>query len=147
MRFVSVTLAIAAILTTPAFAGEREQATVKAREAAYYRAYVDADTTVFADIIADGFSYQHPSGATLSEEQFLDLFRSGTLRVTRADAPNSTVLDYGRTIVTFGQSAVEATVGGQAANGTIRFVNVWRRDGNTWRLAHRNSEFLPPSAQ
>ncbi len=63
--------------------------------------------------------------------------------MTRADVPDSTVLDYGDTIVTFGQSAVEATVGGAPANGVIRFVNVWRRDGATWRLAHRNSEFLP----
>lgn len=142
MRRVFAVLALAA-LAGPACAGEREQADVRAREAAYYRAYVDADTQAFADIIADSFRYQHPSGNTFTEAEFLQLFTSGTLVVTRADVPESTVLDYGDTIVTFGQSAVEATVNGEPANGTIRFVNVWRRDGATWRLAHRNSEFLP----
>lgn len=142
MRNVLAILALVAV-AGPTLAGEREQAAVKAREVAYYRAYVDADTALFADIIADGFRYQHPSGNTFTEDQFLQLFTSGTLVVTRADVPDSTVLDYGDTIVTFGQSAVEATVEGAPANGTIRFVNVWRRDGGTWRLAHRNSEFLP----
>lgn len=143
MRSMLALIGLATVTVTPALAGDREQAAVKAREAAYYRAYVDADTASFADIIADGFRYQHPSGNTFTEEQFINLFRDGSLIVTRADVPESSVLDYGDTVVTFGQSAVEASVGGQPANGIIRFVNVWRREGATWRLAHRNSEFLP----
>lgn len=142
MRFSIVIMTLAAS-AAPALAGEREQAAVQAREAAYYRAYVDADTASFADIIADGFRYQHPSGNTFTEEQFLQMFTSGSLVVTRADLPDATVLDYGDTIVTFGQGAVEATVDGAPANGDIRFVNVWRLDGGRWQLAHRNSEFLP----
>lgn len=142
MRITFALLSLAA-LSAPALAHDLDPDAVKLREAAYYRAYVDADVAAFGDIIADGFRYQHPSGATLTEAEFLQLFTSGTLVVTRADVPTSTVLDYGDTIVTFGQSAVEATVGGEPANGTIRFVNVWRRDGRTWRLTHRNSEFLP----
>ncbi len=53
-------------LAGPALAGEPEQAAVKAREAAYYRAYIDADTAMFADIIGDGFRCQHPSGNTFT---------------------------------------------------------------------------------
>ncbi|MDX2235886.1 MAG: nuclear transport factor 2 family protein [Hyphomonadaceae bacterium] len=130
-------------MAQPAFGGEREQAAVKARQAAYYQSYVDADIATFSDILADGFVYQHPSGATLTEDQFLDLFRSGSLKVSKAPAPAFTARDYGDTIVTYGQSAVEATVNGAPANGVIRFVNVWRKDGRAWRMVHRNSEFLP----
>ncbi len=142
MRILLASLGLA-FLATPAFAGEREQAAVNAREAAYCQSYVDADIAMFSDILADGFVYQHPSGATMTEEQFLDLFRSKTLVVAKAPAPSSSVRDYGDTIITYGQSEVEATVGGQPANGVIRFVNVWRKEGRTWRMVHRNSEFLP----
>jgi len=130
-------------LSVPALADGRGPADLLQREAAYYRAYVDADVAAFSDIFADGFTYQHPSGRTFDADGFLDLFRGGTLVVTRADTPDSRVLDYGDTAVTHGESAVEAEVGGQPAVGVIRFGNVWRREGGGWRLVHRNAEFLP----
>jgi len=143
MRELVLTVtAVTFTLTAPAFAGKREQQEVLERQAAYYASYVGPDYAMFSDIFSDDFVYQHPTGKTLDEAGFLALFGEGGLVVTKAPAPKSTVRDYGDTIVTYGQSDVEASVGGEPANGVIRFVNVWRKEGKKWVLAHRNSQFL-----
>jgi hypothetical protein len=140
-------LAVTLMVASTASAGPREQTDVRAREAAFYQAFLDADVAAFTAILAPSFVYQHGSGATFDQPQFLTLLGSGTVKVTRADSPALTFRDYDQTMVTYGQSRVDVEIGATSQSGVLRFVNVWRQDSGQWRLVHRNSEFLPPSTQ
>ena len=145
MRFspLSAAMISAALLPGAAIAGEHEREAVRAREAAFYTAFLQSDASAMDDIFAPSFAYQHGSGVTLSEADVLDLVRSGGVTVTRADTPELTFHDFGEVIVSYGESPVVGRAGDQPFGGLLRFVNVWKRDGETWRLHHRNSEFLP----
>jgi hypothetical protein len=141
MRFALTVLFGLAV--TPALAQSRE-VQVRQMEARFYQAFLDRDSNAFERILADDFHYQHGSGATFSEKQFVDLIRSGAAIVTRADAPQMTVRDYGDVVVTYGAGPVDVSMGDKKLSGVLRFVNVWHRTGeNSWELDHRNSEFLP----
>lgn len=139
--FILVSLTL---LPAGATAGEPAQSEVQAREAVFYQAFLDADRGAMDDIFADDFLYQHGSGATFTEAQFLDIIGSGAVRVTRADMPVLEFRDFGNVMVTYGQGVVEGVQGKEAFGGVLRFVNVWgRASDDVWRLHHRNSEFLP----
>ncbi len=119
-------------------------AAVRAQEADFYRAFLDADREAFGRLLADGFAYQHGSGVTYDEASFIDLVTGGAVVVTRADTPDMTFRDFGATIVSYGQGVVDVSFGETAVSGTLRFVNVWHRSqSGQWELHHRNSEFLP----
>ena len=101
-----------------------------------------ADADAMAEIFANDFLYQHGSGQDFDEAAFLALISSGAAVVTRADTPDLRIRDFGETVVTSGASRVEGRIGDDPFGGTLRFVNVWNRDGGAWRLEHRNSEFI-----
>ncbi|MFQ6546532.1 nuclear transport factor 2 family protein [Aestuariibius sp. 2305UL40-4] len=112
------------------------------REASFYEAFIDADAEMMADIFADGFLYQHGSGQDFDEASFLGLISSGAAVVTRADAPDLRIVDFGDTVVTSGASRVEGRIGADPFGGQLRFVNVWHLEDGAWRLHHRNSQFV-----
>ncbi len=112
------------------------------REASFYKAFIEVDMETMADILADEFLYQHGSGQDFDEAAFLGLVSGEAVVVTRADVPDLRILDFGDTVVTSGASRVEGRIGPDPFGGQLRFVNVWHLEDGTWRLHHRNSQFV-----
>ena len=134
---------VALSCASPAVGGSAEIAQVREMEARFYQSFLDADGVAMEAIFADDFVYQHGSGTTYDEDGFLELVTSKAVTVTRADAPAMTFRDFGDVIVTYGNGPVGGMVGDDPYLVDLRFVNVWHRTGETWELAHRNSELLP----
>ena len=135
-------LASALVMAGPLYAQTETEHEITARERAFYASFLAADTVAMADIFADAFLYQHGSGQDFTEAQFLALIASKTAVVTRAAPPELLIRDFGDTAVTTGASHVEGVIGENPFGGTLRFVNVWRRDDGVWRLHLRNSQFV-----
>ncbi len=138
-------IALAALMTA-AMAPEALMADtgteITGREAALYDAFLQSDTAAMEEIFADGFVYQHGSGQDFDEAGFLSLMSSGQVVVTRADAPELLIRDFGDTVVTSGEGRVEGRVDDDPFEGSLRFVNVWHVDDGVWLLHHRNSQFV-----
>ena len=144
MRMPALALSAAlATVATEAAADSASVADVRAQEERFYQAFLDADVVAMDDLFADDFAYQHGSGTTFGKAAFVELIGSGAVTVTRADAPTMTVRDLGDTVVTYGNGIVEGMIGPDPYATDLRFVNVWHRVDDGWRLLHRNSELLP----
>ncbi len=141
MKYLTRALVALTILApTASLADTRTEITDQ--EGAFYNSFLEADADAMEAIFADDFLYQHGSGQDFDETSFLQLISSGTAVVTRADTPELRIQDFGDTVVTSGASRVEGRIGENPFGGTLRFVNVWHREGDTWQLHHRNSEFV-----
>ncbi|MBM2575930.1 nuclear transport factor 2 family protein [Jannaschia sp. Os4] len=141
----SILLAALPLLAPAAAAADAASiAAVRAAEARFYAAFLARDGAAMRSVFADDFVYQHGSGVEFGPDAFADLIEAEAAVVTRADTPALAFRDYGDVVVTYGQGPVAGLLGADPFEGDLRFVNIWTREGDAWRLAHRNSELLPP---
>jgi ketosteroid isomerase-like protein len=143
-RMIRAAVAAAVLAAAvPAAAAAETPGGVLAAEAEWYAALSEASRPRMDALIADDFAYQHPTGATYGKAEFVELFASRTVTVDTVGAADRTVRDHGPVAVVYGSNPIGGVLAGTPYAGTMRFVNVWRNDGGTWRLVHRNSELLP----
>lgn len=118
-------------------------ATVQAAETEWYEALMAASGSRLERMISADFAYQHPTGKTYNKADFIREFTSANVTVSRIGSVERAVRDFGETVVVYGSNPIAGRLAGQPYAGTIRFVNVWRKAGDEWRIVHRNSQILP----
>lgn len=140
MRTLLLTLmTMAAMMVSPARASEP----IADAELRFNEAARTGDRAALHRILSDTFVYQHGSGRNLDKATYIGMLLAGEITVATRGALQLRSHDYGDTVVSYGESAMSGTVFGQAYDGRLRFVNVWRREGSAWTMVHRNSELLP----
>jgi ketosteroid isomerase-like protein len=138
-------LAFGLVLLSSAFAHANE--TIHALETQFVDGVQFVRTADLERILADDFVYQHGSGRNLDRKTFIDLATTGGITVAKRGPLDLSFRDYGDTVISYGESTMAGTVFGNVYDGRLRFVNVWHQEQGRWRLAHRNSELLPHTAE
>ena len=119
------------------------EADVLAVQRQRFDAMVQNDFAALDAILRDDMTYAHSSGVTDTKAQFIDSLRSGRTRYLSIEARDVAVRIHGETALTTGTSRVRI----RNANGeqafTLRFLDVYVRDGGRWRQAAWQSTRLP----
>lgn len=147
------TLAAPACSTTPtASAMQTDEARVRALDDDERRAALARDVPALERLWAESFTVNAPNGRVVAgRERNLDTFvRSGIIDFSRFDRTIEYVRVDGAFAVVMGLETVvpraDAPSVGLVAGQEVRrrFTNVWRRDGETWRLCWRHANVTAP---
>ena len=104
-------------------------------EDARFAAMVRADTAWLRDALADDLSYVHSSGRRETKAQYLNSVGSGTMRYQEFTPRDRQVRLLGpRSAVVVGLAHARAISGGQPVDLDVRYVAVYERTGERWRL-------------
>lgn len=117
--------------------------TILSAQTAFLAALRAADGAAIARLLADEFVYQHVTGNDYSKADIVRIFATREITVDDIGPIDATVRDYGEAALSFGSVRIAGALGGTRYAGRLRFVDLWRRDGDAWRLVHRNSQLLP----
>jgi ketosteroid isomerase-like protein len=98
------------------------------------QAVVSADLARLEDIYADDYVYVGSDGRQVTRAERLGAFRSGTLRYLSTRHSGAAVRVYGETAIVQGETHSKVVVNGRTVEGDFRYVGVWVRRGNRWRI-------------
>ena len=138
-RAMPVSRAIApATATIPLFAdsvmGSNLEAEVAAREDALLRAITTNDVALLDDLLHDDLLFNGPDGQTGTKAQDLANYRSGGIELRRADASDRLLSAIEDDVVVAVTVALEGNYLGVRVDGRYRYLRVWKRFGETWRV-------------
>lgn len=97
-------------------------------------AVVAGDLKRLEEIYADDYVYVGSDGTLVTRSQRLEGFRSGALRYLSTKHTGATVRVYGETAIVQGQTRSKVVAGERLIEGDFRYVGVWVRQGNKWRI-------------
>jgi ketosteroid isomerase-like protein len=79
----------------------------------------------------------------MTKSAFIDLMKSGAAIVRKAVRDEAIVHDYGELAVVTGVVHVDVTVKGEDKTIHSRYLHVWIRKGQGWKLVARQATYLP----
>ena len=133
---------LATVVPSSALAGAVEDELNRLEEARY-AALIGADWQAFDALLADDFIYNTAGGAALTKPALLEYLKSGAAVVKRAAREDAVVRDYGDIALVAGVAHVDAIMKGEDKTLHSRYLHVWKRQGDTWRLVARQATYLP----
>jgi len=124
---------------------------VRDRDDAERIAALNRDTVALADLWSDDFVVNAPNNQTvIGKDANLQAFvRSGIIDFTTFDRAIEHVAVSGELVAIMGAETVvprsDAPSVGLVAGQPVhrRFTNIWRREGDTWRLYWRHANVIP----
>lgn len=121
-----------------------DAAAVLAAEDARFAAMVATDAGAMRRYFAEDLAYAHSTGQVVNREQLIAEMQGGQLRY-RAVAPSERHVDFmGPDAASVrGLARIEATVGTKPVEFQARYLAIYARDGDTWRLRAWQSLRLP----
>ena len=135
---------LAVLLTLlPNIAGAAIDDEINRLEEGRYAALIGKDWKALDAILADDFFYNTAGGAQISKSEFSGLMQSGTAVVHKAVRENATVRSYGDVTMVTGIAHIDVTLKGENKTLHSRYLHVWVKDGQGWRLAARQATYLP----
>jgi ketosteroid isomerase-like protein len=69
--------------------------------------------------------------------------RSGTVKVHQANREEPTIRSYGDVVVVTGITHVDVTLNGEDKTLHSRYLHVWVKKENDWKLVARQATYLP----
>ena len=108
-----------------------------------YEALIGADWEALDAILSDDFFYNTGSGAMLTKKDFLVLMQSGAAVVRKATREEAGVRQYGEVALVTGVAHVDVTLKGEDKTLHSRYLHVWVKEGDSWRLVARQATYLP----
>ncbi len=85
-------------------------------------------------LIDDRLRFMGPDGGLYGKVDDLELYRSGTQRITRIDVEDLLIERHGPTAVAVVLADLAGTLGGQAFEGRFRYLRTWVRGGPDWKI-------------
>ncbi|MCJ2034551.1 nuclear transport factor 2 family protein [Methylobacterium sp. J-068] len=140
IRAARLALALAAAGLTPlaARAGGPE-VEVEAAVDALTRAILEADRSALNDLVLDGLSYGHSSGAVQDKAAFVEALASGRSRFPSISLSNRTASVVGDAAIVRHVFDGETVANGKSAPVHIGVLQVWHREAGRWRLLARQA--------
>lgn len=122
---------------------------LRALNAAYDRALLDADSVSLDSIYHPDFTYLGPDGVMRSRREQIATLMSGDVDVIEGKSDSVDVRLYGSTAILLGQFIGRAQVGPEQFAFRERYSTVWLRESGQWRLLVEHGTVLraPLSAQ
>jgi len=108
-----------------------------------YDALIGADWQALDKILGEEFFYNTAGGASMTKSAFLDLMKSGAAVVRKAARDEATVRQYGEVALVTGTAHVDVTLKGEDKTLHSRYLHVWQKDGQGWKLVARQATYLP----
>ena len=140
LRLFAVLLAFA-LSAGRGFAGAEQE--IDQVEDARYDAMIRADAAGLADILADEFIYNQPTGKVATKASYVESVTSGEVKIKKAERYGVTIHVYGDVATASGSTFVDLELKGEPRKVDLRYLNVLvKRDGR-WQLASRQSAFKP----
>jgi hypothetical protein len=110
------------------------EAEIVAREDALLRAITTNDVALLDDLLHDDLLFNGPDGQTGTKAQDLANYRSGGIQLRRAEASDRLVRVIGGDAVVAVTVTLEGTYLGTRVDGRYRYLRVWQRAGDAWRI-------------
>jgi len=96
-------------------------------------------------LLADDFVYNTAEGTTLGKGALIGYLRSASVQVLRVELEQRRVREYGRVAVSSGVARVVAQSGAVQRAIDSRFLHVWSREGDAWKLVARQVTYMKPA--
>jgi ketosteroid isomerase-like protein len=105
-----------------------------------FRDYADAltkrDAATLDRIWTDDYVFINPRGELVTKAQRLDNLKTGKTEFKAIDPQPERTRVHGNVAVDVGRVRLEGTkYAGQESSGEYRYMNVWVKQGNQWRMA------------
>ena len=110
------------------------EAEVVAREDALLRAITTNDIALRDDLLHDDLLFNGPDGQTGTKAQDLANYRSGGIQLRRAEASDRLIRAIGDVAVVAVTITLEGSYLGVRVDGRYRYLRVWQRTGDKWRV-------------
>ena len=98
------------------------------------RAMLAGDVARLDALIADELLFVLPTGVVLSKAADLETYRSGLLRLIALEPSERRAVRYGNTAVVSVRVHVVGEYEGITFSRTLRYLRVWARLGDAWRV-------------
>lgn len=108
-----------------------------------YEVLIQNDWPTLDTLLSDEFFYNTANGASMTKSAFIELMKSGVAVVNKAVRDEAIVHDYGELAVVTGVVHVDVTVKGEDKTIHSRYLHVWIRKGQGWKLVARQATYLP----
>ena len=110
------------------------EAEIVAREDALLRAITTNDVALLDDLLHDDLLFNGPDGQTGTKAQDLANYRSGGIQLRRAEASDRLIRAIGDDAVVAVTITLEGSYLGVRVDGRYRYLRVWQRTGDKWRV-------------
>jgi ketosteroid isomerase-like protein len=98
------------------------------------RAFIEGDVALLDRVFADDFTFADPEGGMVSKKAWLADVASGDLKVEGVESNEMELRQAGEMIRVRGELTLRARYSKGNYNGTFRYMGVYARQGETWRL-------------
>ena len=113
------------------------------RESALLAAVTTNDVTLLDDLLHDDLLFNGPDGRTGTKAEDLANYRSGGIRLTRAEPRDRVLSAIGGVVVVAVTVALEGSYLGFAVDGSYRYLRVWKHVEGAWRVIAGSVVALP----
>ena len=120
---------------------DRWRQRIEAVQDASRAAFLAGDRAALERLWADDLVVNSPAGRVLDKPTVLDLFAKGVIRHVAYDERIEAIVRHGESVVVMGGDAVVDAADGPHVER--RFTQVWRADGDDWRLVARHANPVP----
>ncbi|MEO8203885.1 MAG: nuclear transport factor 2 family protein [Betaproteobacteria bacterium] len=107
---------------------------ILALEARRYAAMIALDEAELGRLFGDDLIYVHSSGAVDTKASYIHALRTGKFRYTKCERFEEKVRLYGDTALVTGRAVFEALTEGAPKTLRLRYLNVWAKGAEGWRL-------------
>jgi ketosteroid isomerase-like protein len=108
-----------------------------------YTALIEGDWGTVDALLADEFFYNQGGGGSVTKAGFLGYMKAGDAKVRKAVREDADIRLYGDTAVITGIAHVDVTLKGEDRVLHSRYLHVWVKKGDSWKLAARQATYLP----
>ena len=88
-------------------------------------------------MLADDFGIEMPDANRLSSEEWIDSIMSADFTLKKFGVRQVSVSDLGNAVVVKFDRLQQSTLKNTADNGEFFVVDLWKKDGDAWKLADR----------
>jgi len=111
-----------------------EDEAVLAADDARLQATIASDYDALDRLLSDELVFVHANGKRDDKQAFLDFARSGHIRYRTIARSETAVKVTGNVAVVCASVNVEVTVGGENRSSPLRYMSVWAKGTNGWRM-------------
>ncbi|MFN0089343.1 MAG: nuclear transport factor 2 family protein [Acidimicrobiales bacterium] len=116
---------------------------VAALEAERFQAMIDKNVKRLGELLADDLVYTHSNASIDTKDSYLEAIASGKFDYRAAERSEEAVRVYGDTALVTGRAALTLGVAPKARSLDLRYLDVWVRAGEAWRMVAWQSTVVP----
>lgn len=119
------------------------QATIRDLEDRRFHAMCAMDLAALEALLSDALVYTHSSAATDSKTSYMEAFRSGKWVYKSVERPVEDIQVHGDCAVVTGRAEIEVVVEGKTRQLNSRYIDVWIKGANGWKMVAWQSTPIP----